>query len=122
MVELDECENMARLLKALAHPTRLRIVVLLSQDVSCVDALRAALNLKQPNISQHLAILRNARLVTFHREGNRVCYSLADENLPAVIAFLGSCDAGDAKVDPELERLLGALRLRLSKGWKAGRR
>ncbi len=121
MIELDECERMARILKALAHPTRLRIVVLLSQDISCVDALRTALGLKQPNISQHLAILRGAQLVTFRREGNRVCYSLTDENLPVVIALLGSCGADGAKVDPELERLLGALRGLLSKGRKGGR-
>ncbi|MCK4593706.1 winged helix-turn-helix transcriptional regulator [bacterium] len=122
MIELDECKKMARILKALAHPTRLRIVVLLSRDVSCVDALRTALNLKQPNISQHLAILRGAQLVTFRREGNRVCYSLADENLPIVIALLGSCGADDIGEDPELERLLDALRGHFSNRRKGGRR
>jgi DNA-binding transcriptional ArsR family regulator len=114
--ESDRCEKIARLFKAMAHPTRLRIVGLLSRDVSCVDDLRTALGLKQPNISQHLAVMRGAQLVTFRREGNRVCYGLADENLPIVVALLGSCGARDLSEDRELERLLGKLRVHFAKG------
>jgi len=113
--EPDRCEKTARLFKAMAHPTRLRIVELLARDVSCVDDLRAALGLKQPNISQHLAIMRGAQLVTFRREGNRVCYGLADENLPIVVALLGSCGDRDLREDAGLGKLLGALRAYFAK-------
>ena len=122
MVEENRCERVAQLFKALAHPTRLRIVELLGRDVSCVDDLRAALGLKQPNISQHLAVLRGARLVNFRRDGNRVCYGLADENLPLVVAILGSCEARDSRGDPRMERLLGELRAHLARGGEASGR
>ena len=115
MEESDRCEKIACLFKAMAHPTRLRIVELLTRNVSCVDDLRAALGLKQPNISQHLAIMRGAQLVTFRRNGNRVCYGLADENLPIVVALLGSCGVRNPQEDRELEKLLGALRAHFAK-------
>jgi DNA-binding transcriptional ArsR family regulator len=115
VAEPDQCEKTARLFKAMAHPTRLRIVGLLARDVSCVDDLRAALGLKQPNISQHLAIMRGAQLVTFRRNGNRVCYGLADENLPIVVALLGFCGAPEMQEDAELEKLLDALRAHFAK-------
>ncbi|OGD78108.1 MAG: hypothetical protein A2Y64_02790 [Candidatus Coatesbacteria bacterium RBG_13_66_14] len=115
MEEPERCEKIARLFKAMAHPTRLRIVGLLARDVSCVDDLRAALGLKQPNISQHLAVMRGAQLVKFRREGNRVCYGLADENLSIVVALLGSCGARDPRGDRKLDKLLGDLRAYFAK-------
>jgi len=118
--EQDRCEKTARLFKAMAHPTRLRIVELLARDVSCVDDLRAALGLKQPNISQHLAVMRGAQLVTFRREGNRVCYGLADENLPIVVALLGACGARDLREDQKAEKLLGDLRAHFAKIRESG--
>ncbi|HUT99360.1 MAG TPA: metalloregulator ArsR/SmtB family transcription factor [bacterium] len=120
MEEQDRCEKTARLFKAMAHPTRLRIVELLARDVSCVDDLRAALGLKQPNISQHLAVMRGAQLVTFRREGNRVCYGLADENLPIVVALLGACGARDLREDQKAEKLLGDLRAHFAKIRESG--
>lgn len=111
----EPCEKIARLFKAMAHPTRLRIVQLLARDVSCVDDMRESLGLKQPNISQHLAVMRGAQLVTFRRTGNRVCYGLADENLPIVVAILGSCGAPDLRGDKKLEKLLGDLRAHFAK-------
>ena len=64
------------LFKALADPTRLRIVNLLLQDGSCVCDLGSALDLSQPLISRHLAYLRSCGLVQDHREGMRVRYTL----------------------------------------------
>jgi DNA-binding transcriptional ArsR family regulator len=116
----DPCEKVARLFKAMAHPTRLRIVGLLARDVSCVDDMRAALGLKQPNISQHLAVMRGAQLVTFRRNGNRVCYGLADENLPIVVAILGACGAPDLREDTKLQKLLSDLRAHFAKIRESG--
>jgi DNA-binding transcriptional ArsR family regulator len=64
------------LFKALADPTRLRIVNLLIQDGSCVCDLGSTLDLSQPLISRHLAYLRSCGLVQDHREGMRVRYTL----------------------------------------------
>ncbi len=48
------------ILKALAHPTRLKIVIKLQQGTKCVTDIHEILPASQANISQHLTILRNA--------------------------------------------------------------
>ena len=61
-------------LKALAHPTRLRIVDELLQGTKCVTSMQDLLPASQANISQHLGILRNARVVDFTQDGAQRCY------------------------------------------------
>ncbi len=75
----------AGVLRALAHPARLQILQLLRERERCVCEFESLLGLRQPNISQHLAILRAAGLVTTRRDGLRVLYSVAD---PALYALL----------------------------------
>jgi len=91
MAQLAQCDELARHFKALGHSTRLRIVGLLSLGMRCVEEIRAELGLKQPNISQHLAVLRQNGIVTSERDGNRVCYSLSNPELIKVIVSLGNC-------------------------------
>jgi ArsR family transcriptional regulator len=75
---MDGYEYCANLLKALAHPVRLRILDALSADLqACVCHLERLLQLRQPYISQQLAILREAGLVQDRREGMNVYYALA---------------------------------------------
>lgn len=69
--------HLAKLLRALADPNRLRIVNLLSHKSLCVCDLQSVLDLPQPFISRHLAYLRRGGLVRCERAGARVCYSLA---------------------------------------------
>ena len=69
-------KKLEQIFKALADPTRLRILNLLLQEGACVCELGAVLDLSQPLISRHLAYLRNGGLVRDHREGTRVRYSL----------------------------------------------
>jgi DNA-binding transcriptional ArsR family regulator len=71
--------QLARVLKALADPSRLRIVNVLSHRGVCVCDLQTVLGLSQPFISRHLAYLRKMGVVRDQREGPRVCYSLADD-------------------------------------------
>lgn len=80
----------ARVMKALAHPTRLAILSLLREGEVCVCELEPALGLGQANISQHLAILRGANLVTSRRDGLRVVYRIIDERLFEVLDTLSS--------------------------------
>jgi ArsR family transcriptional regulator, arsenate/arsenite/antimonite-responsive transcriptional repressor len=84
-------EQLARTFKALADPTRLRIVNVLLRKPGCVCELQRVLGLPQPLLSRHLACLRNAGLVADIRQGKRVRYVLRAEG-PAV---------------PELRRFLG---------------
>lgn len=68
---------------ALAHPLRLRTLILLHQEHElCVCELTHALGVSQPMISRHLAQLREARLVRDRREALWVHYALHPE-LPA---------------------------------------
>jgi ArsR family transcriptional regulator len=69
-----------RIFKALADPTRLRILNLLMEAPFCVCDLGSVLQLPQPLISRHLAYLKNAGLVQDHRQGMRVQYSLSLDN------------------------------------------
>jgi rhodanese-related sulfurtransferase/DNA-binding transcriptional ArsR family regulator len=69
----------ARVGTALASDKRLELLDLLSQGPRYVDALAAEMEMSVANISQHLQVLRNAKLVQSEREGTRVQYRLTDE-------------------------------------------
>lgn len=86
-VALDErlLELQVDVLRALAHGARLQILQLLRQGERCVCEIGPALDLRQPNVSQHLAILRAANLVTSRREGLRVMYRVTDPAIHSVI-------------------------------------
>ena len=89
-------ERQAALLKAIAHPVRLKIVDLLRAEPECVCHLSAALEKPQPYVSQQLAILRNARVILDERDGTNIYYRLADENVARqVAAACSDCDAAD---------------------------
>ncbi|MEK9713306.1 MAG: metalloregulator ArsR/SmtB family transcription factor [Thalassolituus sp.] len=64
------------LMKLLADETRLSATVLLLSGPKCVCDLTEALGVSQPKLSRHLAILRDAELVTTEKKGQWVYYSL----------------------------------------------
>jgi DNA-binding transcriptional ArsR family regulator len=75
---MDEIEELAETFKALADPTRLRLVQLLSEHKGalCVNALAHRLGVSQSAVSQHLRVLRQVRLVAGERQGYHVHYAL----------------------------------------------
>ena len=78
-------QKQAQLFRALSHPVRLRILDILSRQEACVCHLTAILGKRQPYVSQQLATLREAGLVTGRREGTLIYYSLADEHLAELL-------------------------------------
>jgi DNA-binding transcriptional ArsR family regulator len=68
----------ARFFKALAHPTRIRILEILVNGGRTVYELQEALTLEQATVSQQLAVLRNQGIVNAEKEGLAVRYSLRD--------------------------------------------
>ncbi len=78
----------AEVLKALSHPTRLRIVDLLREGELCVSRLEELLGVPQPSVSQHLQRLRYAGLIDSERKGHLVCYRLRDDSAAAVLRVL----------------------------------
>lgn len=71
----------ARVGGALASEKRLELLDLLAQSPRHVEALAAETEMSVANVSQHLQILRNARLVEAERLGTKVLYRLADERV-----------------------------------------
>ncbi|PJK06045.1 transcriptional regulator [Lysobacteraceae bacterium NML91-0268] len=65
------------LLKALANHDRLMLLCQLSQGEATVGALEVALGIRQPTLSQQLAVLRNEGLVSTRREGKHIHYAIA---------------------------------------------
>jgi DNA-binding transcriptional ArsR family regulator len=90
----------AKLFKALAHPARLRILEALEQEEACVCHLETLLGLRQAYISQQLAVLREAGLVSDRQEGLYVFYRLADERVPALLALARRGAPDDSKRPP----------------------
>ena len=80
--------QMARSFRALADPTRQRILLLLQDRERCVGELVEEFNVSQPAISRHLAVLKNAGLVADRRQGQLVYYSL---DVKGLLACLTSC-------------------------------
>jgi len=71
-------EQFARIGKAVASPKRLELLDLLSQGPRSVEALASQANQSVANVSQHLQVLRGARLVDAQKDGLYVTYRLAD--------------------------------------------
>ena len=77
-------------MKVLSHPSRFRILCLLSHADSHVGSLSERLALSQPLVSYHLKMLRQAGLVRDRRDAQRICYTLNHETLGQVRALLTS--------------------------------
>ena len=73
------------LLRALAAPVRIGIVLQLLEGSRCVHDLVDALGVAQPLISQHLRILKGAGVVHGERQGREVLYSLVDDHLAHIV-------------------------------------
>lgn len=76
------------LLKALANEDRLLLLCQLSRGEACVGDLEKALDIRQPTLSQQLAVLRTEGLVATRREGRHIHYRVADERLLRVLDVL----------------------------------
>ncbi len=74
---MDIYSLQADLCKALAHPIRLQILDLVSKRERTVEELTRAVGTRQSNLSQHLAALRQRRLVVARHEGTNVYYTLS---------------------------------------------
>lgn len=75
MKNLD-IRDKADLLRQLAHPVRLLILEELFQGAKCVTDIKDVLDIPQPNVSQHLLILRRNRIIDFYEDGSLRCYYL----------------------------------------------
>ncbi len=78
----------ADFIKALAHPTRLKIIELLRDGERCVCEMIPLLEVEQSNLSQHLATLRERGIVTARKEGLSVFYDIKDRRILDILSEL----------------------------------
>ena len=83
-------EARARIIKAMAHPSRLLIVDELSRGERCVCELTEMIGADVSTVSKHLSILRNAGIISDEKRGVQVFYTL---KCPCVLNFF-SCVEG----------------------------
>jgi ArsR family transcriptional regulator len=74
-------ELKAEILKALAQPTRLKILELLRNGEKCICEIVPALNGEQSNISRHISLMQKSHLVTTRKDGVRVMVKVKDPKI-----------------------------------------
>jgi ArsR family transcriptional regulator len=84
-LERRQLDEASELLKTLAAPVRLAILVELDRGPRCVHELVSVLEVSQPLVSQHLRVLRGGRLVAAERRGREVVYRLLDEHVAHIV-------------------------------------
>lgn len=80
----------ARIIKALAHPSRLFIVDELSRGERCVADLTAMIGVEMPTVSRHLSQLKNVGIIEDEKRGSQVFYRL---RVPCVLNFFSCVEA-----------------------------
>jgi ArsR family transcriptional regulator len=94
-------DNAGDLLRALAAPVRIAIVLELRESSRCVHELVDVLMVPQPLVSQHLRILKAAGVVAGERTGREVRYRLVDDHLAeivlAAVAHAGEYTDGESR-------------------------
>jgi len=100
-----------RIAKAIAHPARLELLELLAQGPHHIDGLAREAGISLASASQHLQVLRAARLVEATREGSFVVCRLADPKVSALLASLRDlAESRLLEIDEVMKAVLGAER------------
>ncbi len=85
MISLDK---RIEVLKILAHPVRIKILEDLVLGVKCVSDFEESLEISQPNVSQHLSLLRSHGIVDYFIDGRLKCYFLKEPFIPDLLALI----------------------------------
>ncbi|MEG0285672.1 MULTISPECIES: metalloregulator ArsR/SmtB family transcription factor [Vagococcus] len=78
--------KVSKFFKSISDPTRLRILIALSEDELNVSAITEKLQMEQSAISHQLKLLRESHLVKSRKEGKSVVYSLDDQHVTDILA------------------------------------
>lgn len=86
-LRLKQAQRAAMLLKQASDPTRLQVILMLAVGEQHVGAICDQLNMSQPAVSHHLALLRHGSIIAPRRQGKNNFYGLTDagEGLAAVV-------------------------------------
>ena len=100
MSETQQWREAAAQLRLLGHPVRLALLDELSKAPKCVTDIQDLLDVRQANVSQHLSVLRQAKIVDYHEEGNLRCYYILR---PELVRDLKRLIGKDHPVKPKSE-------------------
>jgi len=81
-------EYTAKIFKSLGHPIRLNIIKKLGEKKLCVSELKKDLEFSQPNLSQHLKLLRDSGVLITEKKGLNIIYQLKDNKFLQVINMI----------------------------------
>jgi DNA-binding transcriptional ArsR family regulator len=111
--------RIAEVLKAMADPTRLKILHSLQSGERCVSAILEVVGGSQANVSKHLSVLRKAGLVACRRDRVNVFYRITD---PGVFAICRNvCDSLELRLDHEHQSIVrGRLAMERAEGGSGG--
>ena len=82
---MDRPSQKIEVLRAISHPIRVSILEELSKGVKCVSDFEQFLEISQPNVSQHLSLMRKMGVIDYYMDGRLRCYFLRD---PLVLDYL----------------------------------
>lgn len=89
-ITFQKYERRSRVIKALAHPSRLYIVDRLAEHERSVGELTALVGSEMSTVSKHLSVLKNAGVVQDEKRGASIYYSL---RIPCILNFFKCADA-----------------------------
>lgn len=109
-------QDLLNVFKALSEETRLRIVKLLEHGELCVCDIVAALDMIQPKVSFHLAVLKEAGLIKDRKQGKWTHYSIADTDMFRRFLLLSTLEKISAEsVSEDVRRLKDFLEIKHQK-------
>jgi ArsR family transcriptional regulator len=82
-------ELKAEILKALAQPTRLKILEFLRHGERCICEIIPAINGEQSNVSRHISLMQKSRLVTTRKDGVKVMVKVTDPEIFNILDRVG---------------------------------
>ena len=84
----EAADQATTMLRVLANEDRLLLLCQLTQGEACVSELEELLEIRQPTLSQQLAILRNEEMVSTRRDGKKIFYKVSDPGAVSVLTTL----------------------------------
>lgn len=91
-INIEHLENIATMLKAIAHPMRISILSHLEGGKKLsVTEIHELLTIDQSSASHHLGIMKDKGILTSKREGKNIYYCLKNENFSKLIDCLSNC-------------------------------
>jgi ArsR family transcriptional regulator len=97
-------QERAKIIKALAHPSRLMIVDALAEGEKCVGELQELVGSDISTVSKHLALMKDAGIVVDRKIGQQVFYGL---RVPCIVGFFGCVEAVMKSCAEEKIKLVG---------------